>query len=291
MPEQFLHGVEVIEIDDGARPIRTVRSSVIGLIGTAAQADAAKFPLNTPVLIAGSRKQAAGLGKTGTLPAAIDAIFDQAGALIVVVRVKAENDRAKATANIIGGIDDKTGAYLGVQALLAAQSVVGVAPRLLIAPGFTQDKAVVAEMVSIARRLRGVIIADGPNSNDAAALEYRKNFGSDRVYLVDPWVQVSIRPQPNRPCVRLRRGLPASLPGPTPRGASGGRPPIAPSTASPAPRARSISPSATLIPAPTCLTKKRSRPSSARTAIGSGAIAPAHPTQSMPSSMSGAPPI
>ena len=35
MPEQFLHGVEVVELDYGARPISTVRSSVIGLIGTA----------------------------------------------------------------------------------------------------------------------------------------------------------------------------------------------------------------------------------------------------------------
>ena len=32
MAEGFLHGVEVIEIDNGPRPIRTVRSGVIGLI-------------------------------------------------------------------------------------------------------------------------------------------------------------------------------------------------------------------------------------------------------------------
>ena len=51
----FLHGVEVVEIDSGARPIQTVRSSVVGLVGTAPEAEAASFPLNTPVLIAGSR--------------------------------------------------------------------------------------------------------------------------------------------------------------------------------------------------------------------------------------------
>ena len=50
MPEQFLHGVEVIELNDGARPIQTVKSSVIGLIGTAQQG-----PVNTPTLILGSR--------------------------------------------------------------------------------------------------------------------------------------------------------------------------------------------------------------------------------------------
>lgn len=34
MSETFLHGVQVLEVDTGARPIRTVRSSVIGLVGT-----------------------------------------------------------------------------------------------------------------------------------------------------------------------------------------------------------------------------------------------------------------
>ena len=38
---QFLHGVEVIEIDDGSRPIQTVKSAVIGLVGTAPGAAAA----------------------------------------------------------------------------------------------------------------------------------------------------------------------------------------------------------------------------------------------------------
>ena len=83
----FLHGVEVIEIDAGPRPIRTVRSAVIGLVGTAPDADPELFPLHMPVLIAGRRTEAAGLGTTGTLPAAIDDIFDQTGALMVVVRV------------------------------------------------------------------------------------------------------------------------------------------------------------------------------------------------------------
>lgn len=34
MPENFLHGVEVLEVTDGPRPIRSVSSSVIGLVGT-----------------------------------------------------------------------------------------------------------------------------------------------------------------------------------------------------------------------------------------------------------------
>ena len=82
--ERFLHGVEVIEIQSGSRPIRTVQSGVIGLIGTAP-----KGPVNQPVLIPGSRREALrsfGSG-LGTLPDALDAIFDQAGATVVAINV------------------------------------------------------------------------------------------------------------------------------------------------------------------------------------------------------------
>lgn len=190
MPEQFLHGVEVVEIDTGTRPIRTVRSSVIGLIGTAPDADPVKFPLNVPVLIAGRRSDAAGLGNTGTLPAAIDDIFDQIGTVVVVIRVAEGASDPETLSNIIGGTDDDTGMPKGVQALLAAESVVKVAPRILIAPGFTQNAALVSEMIAPAERLRAIIVADGPNSTDADAISYREEFGSDRVYLIDPWVKV-----------------------------------------------------------------------------------------------------
>ncbi|MBU0680101.1 MAG: phage tail sheath subtilisin-like domain-containing protein [Proteobacteria bacterium] len=206
MPEIFLHGVEIVEIDNGPRPIQTVRSSVIGLIGTAPDADPLKFPVNTPVLVAGSRLDAAGLDTIGTglgtLPDAMDAIFDQAGAVVVVIRIEEGIDPAATLVNIIGGIDAGTGAYTGVQAFLSAETAVGVAPRIIIAPGFTSDRPedpgtpgtflanpVVSELLGIADRLRAVIIADGPDTNDAEALTYAGDFGSKRVYLVDPGVK------------------------------------------------------------------------------------------------------
>ena len=106
-------------------------------MGTAPEAEAASFPINTPVLIAGSRTEAAALGAKGTLPQAIDGIFDQAGALIVVVRVADDKDAAKLTSNVIGGVDSKTAQRTGLQALLDASSVVAAEPRILIAPGFS----------------------------------------------------------------------------------------------------------------------------------------------------------
>ena len=308
MAEQFLHGVEVIEIDAGPRPIATVRSAVIGIVGTAPdsqpevkaalsfgvvasnnaltftsklagvlgnkislrlvnpgannaalaisvtqqaisvslatgptgaitttasqlktaiEANAAAnalvtitntststgasavaalpttflvggldeaFPLDTPVLVAGSRREASRLGLTGTLPAAMDSIFDQAGAVVVVVRVAEGVDAAETLANVIGGVNATSGQYEGMQALLGAESKTGVCPRILIAPGFTHTRTggnanpVVAELIGIAERLRAVIIADGPSTTDEAAVAYAGDFGSRRVYVIDPRV-------------------------------------------------------------------------------------------------------
>lgn len=196
MAEQFLHGVEVSEITSGPRTIRTTKSSIIGLIGTAPDADNTVFPLNKPVLIVGSRREAAKLGTTGTLPIAINGIFDQIGAMVIVVRVEAGEDEAETIANIIGGVDAQTGDYKGVQAFLSAESIVHAAPRILIAPGFThqrpnnQANPVISSMLVIADRLRAVIIADGPNTNDQDAITWRKDFGNARVYVVDPWVKI-----------------------------------------------------------------------------------------------------
>lgn len=194
MPETFLHGVEVVEIATGIRPISTVRSSVIGIVGTAPDAVTGSFPLNTPVLVAGNRVEASKLGTSGTLPAAMDAIFDQTGAVVVVVRVEEGADAAATLANVIGGVDAATGEYQGVHAFLGAESAVGFAPRILLAPGFTHQRdgganAVVSELVGIAERLRAVVIADGPNGTDADALAYAEDFGSSRVYVIDPWVK------------------------------------------------------------------------------------------------------
>lgn len=197
----FLHGVEVIEVDTGARPIRTVRSGVIGIVGTAPDADATAFPLNTPVLIAGNRVEAAKLDTVGdgagTLPGALDGIFDQIGAVVIVVRVEEGADEDATLANVVGGVNAGTDQYEGVHALAGAESVVGYTPRILIAPGWTHQRPtdtanpVVSELEGIAGRLRAVIVADGPNTTDAAAQTYAGDWGtSGRVYVVDPWVKV-----------------------------------------------------------------------------------------------------
>lgn len=304
MPDQFLHGIEVVQIDDGIRPIATVKSSIIGFVGTAPNAEAdtkavltlglapaalvftAKtigtlgnaitvhlrnpgtasaalavvvtgtaivvnlatsagsvvtstaaqviaaiaaaapahalvavanavgsagtgvvaataapvaltggldepFPLNRAVLVTGPR-MAAGLGEGGTLKAAYDAIYAQGVSTAVVVRVAVGGDTAATLANVLGSPTAATGVY----ALEAAGNVTGQVPRILAAPGFTSTPAaspaspVTLGLIAVAERLRAVAIADGPNTTEADAITDRGKFGSDRLYIVDPAVQV-----------------------------------------------------------------------------------------------------
>ena len=188
MPEVYNHGVRVVELDIGSRPIKTVESAVIGIVGTAPEADANAFPLNKPVLVIGDRKHAKLLGELGTLPQAMDAILDQTTPFIVVVRVEHSDDAKAMKANVIGGVDEATGAWTGIQALKGAKAITGVEPRILIAPGFSSDVAVAGELIALANQVRGFTYLDGPNTNDADAINFVKNFGARRAEVIDPWI-------------------------------------------------------------------------------------------------------
>lgn len=190
MPD-FLHGIETVEIDDGIRPISTVKSSVIGFVGTAPDADAATFPLDTPVLVTGPR-MAALLGTDGTLQDAYNAAYAQGVNAVIVVRVAPGEDDAATLSAVAGDAANST----GVWSLLNAANLLGLTPRILAAPGFTSAAAadpaspVALALISVADRLRAVTITDGPNTSEADAILDRAKFGSSRLYIVDPAVRV-----------------------------------------------------------------------------------------------------
>ncbi|WP_440217249.1 phage tail sheath subtilisin-like domain-containing protein [Chromobacterium piscinae] len=84
MAANYLHGVETIEVERGPRPVRTVKSAVIGLIGTA---PAGAVNVATLTL---SEKDAAAFGPqlTGfTIPQALDAIYDHGAGTVIVINV------------------------------------------------------------------------------------------------------------------------------------------------------------------------------------------------------------
>lgn len=138
------------ELDTGIRHIRDevpkqsaigAEMSVVGLIGTAPNADPVAFPLNTNVYVATSDLTLrASLGLDGTLENALAGISaqlgEQAGAARVVVRrVDPGVDAFATIANIVGSESQRT----GVWGFLDAGEELGLTPRLLIAPGFTSQ--------------------------------------------------------------------------------------------------------------------------------------------------------
>ena len=98
--------------------------------------------------------------------------------------------RGVSDADVIGGAQ-ADGSLTGIAALVGAESVLGQAPKILIAPGRSDSQGVATALVGAADRLRGVAVIEGPSTTDAAATEYRGNFGARRAYLVDPGVKVA----------------------------------------------------------------------------------------------------
>lgn len=185
MAGEYHHGVRVLEINEGTRPIRTVSTAVVGVVCTAEDADPAMFPLNTPVLLTNVQSAIAKAGTKGTLAATLQAIADQTKPLTIVVRVATGTSAAETTSNIIGGTN-ASGKYTGMKALLAAQSQLKVKPRILGVPGL-DTLPVATALVSIAQQLRGFayLSANGCKTKEEATA-YRENFGAREAMVIWP---------------------------------------------------------------------------------------------------------
>ncbi|MEE9946539.1 MAG: phage tail sheath protein [Pseudomonas asiatica] len=185
MADEYHHGVRVVEINEGTRPIRTVSTAIVGMVCTADDADPTAFPLNTPVLLTSVQSAIAKAGKTGTLAASLQAIADQTQPVTVVVRVAAGETDAETNSNIIGGTDEN-GKYTGMKALLAAKGRLKVTPRILGVPGL-DSQPVATALVAIAQQLRAFayVSAAGCKTKEEATA-YRENFGAREVMVIWP---------------------------------------------------------------------------------------------------------
>lgn len=184
----FYHGVTVTLVDDGPRTIALPSSSIIGLVDTFTPGAGLADP-NKPVLITNLREGVAKFGTDSAIAKRLKDVFAQAAAVVVVVGVAQIADAAALTSAVIGGVTAQ-GQRTGLQALLDAKSSTNQTPRLIVAPGHSRTQAVASAMEAVATKLRAVAIVDGPNSDDETAIAYSQNFGSKRVYLVDPGIKV-----------------------------------------------------------------------------------------------------
>lgn len=181
----YLHGVRVIELNDGTRPIRTIPTAVIGMVCTAEDADAAFFPLDTPVLITNVQTAVGKAGVKGTLAASLQAIADQTKPYTIVVRVKEGADEAETTSALIG-TTTADGKYTGMKALLAAKARLGMVPRILGVPGL-DSLPVATALASIAQQLRAFAYVSAWNcKTKEEVVAYRENFGAREVMVIWP---------------------------------------------------------------------------------------------------------
>lgn len=190
MPDQFMHGITITEVNEGARSLVTVATAVIGLVATATapvgaalNALNAAFPLNKAVLVNDMSAAIGVAGTGGTLRGVLTAISDQVTCPVVVVRVATGADAAGTDANVIGATVD--GVKTGMQALLAAEAQLGVKPRILGAPGL-DTQAVTAALIVVAQKLRGMAYAAANGVDTAAAIAYRANFSARELMLLYP---------------------------------------------------------------------------------------------------------
>ncbi|UDV36793.1 phage tail sheath family protein [Enterobacter hormaechei] len=110
-------------------------------------------------------------------------INDQRNALTVVVRVAEVNDTAKQRAAVLTGIG----------ALSSARSVTTYQPRIVIAPGFSEDDAVGKALETVAGKLRAVAYVDCESGATLQEVVQRRQSYGTRTELLRPRVQVQCR--------------------------------------------------------------------------------------------------
>ncbi|MBQ9380728.1 phage tail sheath protein [Pseudomonas aeruginosa] len=207
MAADYHHGVRVVEINEGTRPIRTVATAVVGMVCTADDADATTFPLNKPVLLTDVLTASGKAGSAGTLARSLDAIADQASPVTVVVRVAEGETAEETTSNIVGGVT-AGGQYTGMKALLAAEAQLGVRPRILGVPGL-DNLAVTTELAAIAEKMRAFAYANCWGCETVSeSIAYRQGFGARELMLIWPdFINWDTTANAEKPAAAVARAL------------------------------------------------------------------------------------
>ena len=191
------HGIQITRTDITPPPVPIVGQGLIGVVGTAPAAKVdGKFgnavgnaiDYNEPFyLTRRADAPVADLGKTGTLPAVLNAIYRQGNVGVQMVIVAEGGDDAATRTNMLG----TEAALTGVYALQAADPI----PKILCLGSDVANSRVggnantlAAGLLEVAKAVRGVAVLDGPNTTQADALTFAGDFDSPRAYLVDPGV-------------------------------------------------------------------------------------------------------
>ncbi len=154
---QFLHGVETVDVSMGTTNVLEVRSSIIGLVGTAA-----KGAVNQMTLCLSSTDDAQ-FGQDDsehTIPEALKTLREQGAGLVMVINVGSTADTIT-TADIIG-TTLADGSRTGIQLLGDGYGIYGYDARILIAPHYSDVPAVAAALEVMAHQIKAMDYNDLP---------------------------------------------------------------------------------------------------------------------------------
>jgi len=168
----FLHGVETIT-SQIVSLTNTVKTAVIGLIGTAATGDVNSLKLCI------SELDDAQFGLTGTIPEAlgiIRSITKKTGATIFVVSVGLPSSTPEA-ADFVGAHDSETGERTGLMLFDTCYSIYGFKPKIFIAPGYSSVAGVAAALISTATSFRGCAYLDAATDVTVSGALALRNTG------------------------------------------------------------------------------------------------------------------
>lgn len=200
---QFHHGITGREPRSGNIFIRDTATSVIGLLAFADDADADFYPLDQPVLITTINTAIAKAGFAGNLRRSLETIQAIVNTTIVVVRIADPftlggvigdlivEDGISLDDSLVIGTTMLDGKRTGLKAFLTAQSMLGVTPKIIVAPD-VETPDVVQALFAINEKLRAFSYFNPRDINGKLletkeqAVLYRKTLGKREATMIYP---------------------------------------------------------------------------------------------------------
>lgn len=191
---QFHHGITGNEVQSGIIPMRDAKTNVIAMIAFADDADPLVFPENVPVLITSINRALPSAGTQGNLRKNLEIITLITNPTLIVIRISNPFPLVNGTpefdaSRVIGTTTDA--GRTGIQALLSAKSILGLTPKILIAPD-VESPDVVAALASICKKIRAYAYVT-PRDTDAVMLAtaqlvtaYREQLAHREIEIIWP---------------------------------------------------------------------------------------------------------
>ena len=150
---EFHHGISKKEPTSGIIPMRDADTNIIGLIAFSDDADQDIFPLDTPTLVISINRALTASGTEGNLRAALETMSAITSPTLVVVRIADPFKAEDLNQSLVIGTTLDNGQRTGIQALLTAKSILGITPKITIAPD-VETPDVVQALAAVNKKLR-----------------------------------------------------------------------------------------------------------------------------------------